>query len=231
MADKHSLPPFDVRDRVPESELDDESIQLIYDAINRMVVLIGEIALARLFLAPLSELCPLIEPRVEMAAQFGLLREEAAVTKLIRELRDQAGEATIASFFVRSRDRIAPETSLLLRKLRRHGVRIPLPVSDGSEQEARQGVIDELIRVFPEGSFRALFDPKPNQLTPEVRKAIQHARYMGLFSWWVNDKCCRCEMSGGVPNLPTDCNCYPSTGKWCAIDDQGMCLGDMCPDT
>ncbi|MGD0830619.1 MAG: hypothetical protein ABR907_06735 [Terracidiphilus sp.] len=226
MSSSNSPLPFDIRDRVPESELDEESIQLVYDAVNRMIVLIGEIPFSRLFLAPFRQLAALVEQRVGAAASFGLLREAEQVRHLLRQLSQQSGDATIASFFVSSRDQVAPETSLLLRRLRRHGVRIPLPVSDCTELEARQHVIDELVRVFPDGTFLALFDPRPNQLTPEVRHAIHHARLLGLFSWWVNDRCCRCETYGG---LPTDCNCYYSPGNWCHIDDQGMCLGDMCP--
>jgi hypothetical protein len=77
-------PPFDVRNGIPEAELDDESIQLLYDAVNRMVVLIGEIPSSRLFLAPICEIGLLVAPRVTIAARYGLLREPALVETVNR---------------------------------------------------------------------------------------------------------------------------------------------------
>ena len=88
---KFASAPFDVRNGIHEAELDDESIQLVYDAINRMVVLIGDIPFSRLFLAPIREIGPLVAPRVKMAARYGLLREPALVEQLIGELIKKAG--------------------------------------------------------------------------------------------------------------------------------------------
>jgi hypothetical protein len=109
-------------------------------------------------------------------------------------------------------------------------VRIPLPVSDQTRQDARQQVINQLVHVYPEGTFLALFDLKSNQPTAHVHKAIRQARLLGLFGWFANDRCCRCEMEG---DTPTDCDCFESSGKWCKLTDQGLCMGasDLCQGT
>jgi hypothetical protein len=119
--------PFDVRTGIREAELDDEAVQLTYDAINRMVVLIGDIPFDRLFVAPIQELAPLVLPRITVAARHRLLRAPAVVDQLMHELVSSAGSHTIGSFFVHSRHEVSSDISLLLRKLRREGVRIPLP--------------------------------------------------------------------------------------------------------
>lgn len=212
--------PFDVRDGIPDADLHDEPVQGVYDAINRMVVLIGNIPFKELFLMPIRQLAAIAKPQVRLAAEFGLLLGRDTVEKLIDDLVATAGSATVGEFYVKSRDQVAPETLLTLRRLRRHGVRIPLPVSDRTNQEARQAALTELLEADPDRTFLSLFQ----QLAPSssrARKAVRQARQMGLLGWFSNDLCCS--------KQEDDESCFECPGGWCVVTDMGICTDASTP--
>src|SRR5437773_8796220 len=93
-SDRSKLPKlrYDIRDQVQDSDLDAESIQCVYDDINRMVILIGDIPFKKLLCTPLSELIPILRERVVEAHRCGLILDLARVTELGTVLKDKGGE-------------------------------------------------------------------------------------------------------------------------------------------
>jgi hypothetical protein len=188
----HPKPPFDIRRQVGNTESDDECIQCVYDdAINRMVILIGDIPFAQLFTLQMIKLVPLVQPQIRVAATFDLIEDPDEVAELADELSEEASRSTISEFFVLSRDQVPSRTRNLLIALRRQGIKIPLPLSDGSLTNARSDALQQLISVAPDLTFKRLFtDAQVN--TPEpVVAALSAVQALGLLGWFKNDRCCK----------------------------------------
>jgi hypothetical protein len=109
----------------------------VYDAINRMVILIGDIPFEQLFTLEMRALVPLVRPQIRVAAIFDLIDDPDEVAELLDELREEASRSTISDFFVLSRVQVPSRTRDLLIALRRRGIKTPLPLSDGSLTDAR----------------------------------------------------------------------------------------------
>ena len=223
-------PAFDIRTLVEDSELDDATIQCTYDAINRTVILVGDLPFTTLLGQPMSGLMPPLQPRVDTAAAAGLMANPGAVHSLFSQLQTNAATATIADFFVKARSGIDPSVMTTLISLRRNGVRIPLPVGTTKESRARAGVIKKLLKDAPELTFLGLFTESHDTLSSKSVSAVANARANGLFSWWDNDRCC--DHGGGDANGATDA-CVPYTDKWCNLTGQGQAFcsigSDTCP--
>ena len=223
--------PFEVRESIEEADLDSEEIQGVYDAINRMVVLIGKIPFKDLFRTPVSKLAGKVGPRVRDAAELGLLKEPAIVEALIRELATREKAATIGDFFVKSRDQINPETHIVLRKLRRHGLRLPLPIHDRRKQKARQAALNKFVTQAGEWTFLDLFTKSADKMPRAFQSALRNVRLLGLLGWWNNDRCC--DVGGGGGGIKDAC--VVNTGTFCSISQspvtRGLCTAasDICP--
>jgi hypothetical protein len=225
-------PPFDIRSRVPGSQNDDRATQCIYDDINRMVILMGDIGFRTLFRSRLRTLHPRITPRVAVAAEFGLLEDPARTVELMNRLVEQAPNATLGVFFYRSRRQFPAATIQTLVAIRREGIRLTLPVSDGSLNGARRRALDNLIRLAPNMTFQDLYDLTHAQVGPRTVVAIRRLKRLQLLGWGANDRCC--DSGGGPapsPSVRFDA-CTANTGSWCNISSTpGYCAAgsDTCP--
>lgn len=220
--------PFDIRTLVEGAEFDDERIQCTYDAINLTAFLVGDIPFSALFRSDMQTLIPLVFPRVQAAAQAGLLEDPAQVELLLLQLQSAAPTGTLGAFFASSRQAMAPALLALLVALRRHGVRIPLPSSQsGARQRAR--VITRLVAHAGTLTFTDLFTRTHEDTPSRARAAVTLARSQGLFSWYANDRCCD---RGGGATEGTDA-CVPETDKWCNLPppSRSFCSisSDICP--
>lgn len=219
--------PFDIRDAIPGAENDNECIQCIYDTINRMVVLIGDIPFRDLFRLPLAELIPMIFPRIQEAAGLGLIASQAEVEALVEQLHDMGGSLLIEELFVRSRSQIPFEVLEVLIQLRRNGIRIPLPISRGRDAAMRLVAVRQLLEVAADLTFTDLFI-RTRQDTPQsVIEAVHSARAVGLFSWWQNDRCC--DQGGG--EVPSTDTCVDQDGMWCNLPPPSHSFCSISSDT
>jgi hypothetical protein len=233
-------PPFDVRDQVQDSNLDAPAIQALYDDVNRLVLLIGDIPLRRLFRTPMSQLVPEIAPRVQQAAAFGLIADPAATLALATQLQQQAPGRTLGDFFARSRREIGRGVLGILVGLRRQGIRIPLPNSGGNEAKARALVIRRLVRAAPNLTFGELQTIPKTRVSGATRNAIAFAKANGLLDWQTNDRCCDHKGYNLGNRVYLDL-CRPNTGTFCAYGKgteqthmgitYGICtaISDDCP--
>jgi len=139
----------------------------VYDAINRRVILIGDIPFEQLFTLEMRALVPLVRPQIRVAAIFDLIDDPDEVAELLDELREEASRSTISDFFVLSRVQVPSRTRDLLIALWRRGIKIPLPLSDGSLTDARSAALKQLISVAPALRLRG-FSPTPRS-TPLSR--------------------------------------------------------------
>jgi len=206
-------PPFDIRDSVPDAALDDDCLQCIYDTVNRMVLLIGDIAFIDLFGLPMGSLVPRIAPRISQAAGYGLLRNPDRVEELAGALQSRARESTIADFFISPRSQVAPDTLTLLIQIRREGIQIPLPLSEGRSPEPRRVALEQLVEAAPDLTFQELFTRSKEETPQNVTAAVQSIRIVGLFAWWNNNRCC--DRGGGA--VPGTDVCVVNTGTWCNL--------------
>lgn len=219
----HPKPPFDIRDQVPDAEQDDECIQCVYDAINRMVILIGNISFEQLFTLNVASLSPLVRPQIKIAAKFGLIRDVEEVLDLVDELVKEAGNSTITDFFALGRSAFSQRTVKILIELRRRGIRIPLPASDGSLAPDRFAAVQQLISVGPNLTFTNLFIDAKSSTPASVLGAVSTLQGLGLFAWFKNDRCCRGFVGASAV-------CDPFDGKLCIINHEGECtlISDEC---
>lgn len=189
--ERHRTPPFDIRRQAGDTESDDECIQCVYDAINRMVILIGDIPFEQLFTLRMRAFIPLVRPQIRVGAIFDLIDDPEETADVADELREEAGGSTISDFFALSREQVPSRTRNLLIALRRRGIKIPLPLSDGSLTEARSAALQQLISVAPSLTFKRLFtDAQVNTPAPVVA-ALSAVQALGLFKWFSNDRCCK----------------------------------------
>ena len=233
-------PPFDIRDLIPDSQLDSAAIQALYDDVNRMVLLVGDIPFRRLFHTPMSRLVPEVAPRIQQAAAFGLMADPAGTLALAGQLQQQAAKQTVGDFFARSRREIGRGVLGILVGLRRQGIRVPLPNSGGDEAKARALVIRRLVRAAPNLTFLDLQARPRTHTSRATRNALHFAKANGLLGWQTNDRCCD-HKGFDLGNKVFLDLCRPSTGTFCAYGTgteqthrgvtYGICtaISDDCP--
>jgi len=207
--------PFDVRTHVPNSAHDDACIQCIYDTINRMVVLIGDLPFNQLFTQPMKEFVPVVRPRILTAASFGLIAHPDQVTTLADILAQQASLSTISDFFASPRSSFSAQIVSAFIALRRQGIRIPVPPSDSALTQDRREAVTQMISVAPTLTFEGLFTTV-KETTPEpIIAALTTLQRFGLLAWFKNDRCCH----GHVGAAAT---CEFAEGKLCILDGEQL---------
>jgi hypothetical protein len=220
-------PPFDIRDLVPDAEIDERSTQCIYDTVNLTILLTADVPFQDLFTLPLTVLIPRVLPRIREAARFGLIDHPNRVERLARKLLSQAPDLlTVGDLFVRARTEIPLETLRTVAALRREGIRIPLPVSDGltGVSQERSDALRGLLVAAPQLTFKDLFVVSHEEAGPSVVSAIRAATTAGLFAWFKNDRCC-------IIKFGDEDRCVPHDGTWCNLTPTRGCAlkADCCP--
>lgn len=204
-------PPYDIRDQIQDSELDADCIQCVYDDINRMVILIGDIPFRRLFHKPMSELVPQVRARLGEAQRYGLLDDPAQTDRLAQALQQQAPELSIGAFYARSRGHVPRDVQAILIGLRRQGIRIPLPNAGGKEAKTRSRVVRRLVHDASDLTFKQYYTVAKRHLPHETRHALTFARQNALLGWGNNDRCCDHDKFTKLDF------CRPRTDKFCAL--------------
>jgi hypothetical protein len=218
--------PFDIRELVPGSENDEPRVQLVYDTVNRMVVLIGDVPFRRLFSEPLAALGERVLARADEAVDGGLLDDEAAVREAVARLLTSASELTVGELFCREHHHLRREVVESTIAVRRLGIQIPIPGRGG---ERRRESLRRLLRTAPEVTFKDLFVKSGRDVGDETLRAIHAVKRVGLLGWFGNDRCCA-KRAGhdGIADL-----CSPNNGTWCnltGMDDDLCSIGsDPCP--
>jgi hypothetical protein len=223
-------PPFDIRDHVAHPELASDCVQCVYDDINRMVILVGDIPFRRLFRTPMSQLVPVLRPRVAQAAGFGLIGDPGRVFGLSNELEQGAPRSTIADFYILSRRHVPRGVRDVLLQLRREGIRIPLPNAGGSDSTVRAEVIRRLLRAAPNFTFEKLYTVPKIHTSRAALEAIGFAKANALLGWGKNDYCCAHRVRGPfnqedacLPQPDSECYLGGSTNSFCTA------ISDDCP--
>jgi len=204
---------FDIRQLVPGSELDEPRIQAVYDTVNRMVALIGDIPFSELFGAPLRTIARSAGPRVEPAENAGLLQDSGGLARLARQLGQHAGEATIGELFCASRTEVPARLVELLIKLRRFGMQIPMPAFNDGKSDQRRKALDRLLEVAPDLTFKELFTRAKADTSKNTVAAIARLRTLGRLAGFANDRCCIHKVG---PDSITD-KCDFQSDKWCNL--------------
>ena len=224
--DARPRPPFDIRDLVSDPEFDEKSTQCIYDTLNLTIFLIGDIPFRELFTLSLRVLIPRVFPRLRHAAHFGLIAHPDRVERLALKLLSEAPAFTVGDLFVRARTEIPRETFKTVARLRREGIRIPLPVADGltpDVSQQRSDALQGLLHAAPNFTFKDLFVVSRETADVGVVNAVQVVTAAGLFAWFKNDRCC--ETVDGVDR------CVDHDGSWCSLTPTRGCSlrSDLCP--
>jgi len=81
-------PPFDVRDLMPNQCRSSDIVEAGYDAINRMMILMGDIPFDRLFTARWGELFPELIQAIDTAQHFDLIRDADIVMESFERLQE-----------------------------------------------------------------------------------------------------------------------------------------------
>ena len=203
--------PYDIRRQVQGSELDPPSIQAVYDDINRMNLLMGDVPFRRLFLAPMRKLVPLLETRVPQAQTYGLVSDPERLEHLAKAMVKRGPDVSIADIYVNSRQEFSDKALKLFVALRRLGIRIPLP-GDEKHQKQRLRVVKGLVKSAGDLTFHDYYTLPSDSLSTGARNALAFSRRFALLGWGNNDRCCT-----SSPQTAPFSYCTPATGKFCAI--------------
>jgi hypothetical protein len=210
VAQTHPKPPYDIRDQVQGSHLDSPAIQAVYDDINRMAILIGDIPFRRLFRAPLRDLVPQIESRIPQAHTYGLISDPVKAEQLAAAMVKRGPRVSIADIYVHPRSDFSNKALKLFVDLRRLGVRIPLPGGEKKEKK-RAEVIRRLMKAAPFFTFLQYYTVAHEDLSTGTRNALAYARQNALLGWGNNDRCCAVEKFTKLDY------CIARAGKFCAL--------------
>jgi hypothetical protein len=216
---------FDIRALIPDADQDEARIRAVYDTINRMVVLIGDLPFSVLFSAPLRIVIRHATPSIERAATAGLLPKPDVLAGLALEVSRDASGLTVSDLFSATRAEIPPTLIEALIKIRRSGVQIPIPAFNDRKSSQRRQALERLVALAPELTFRDLFIRSKQDAGVRVANAVARLRTLGLFSWINNDRCCihsRTRVSDKC-DFQTDkwCNLTGQDGEICSIASQG----------
>jgi hypothetical protein len=211
---------------VPGSEWDEARVQLVYDTVNRMVVLVGEVPFKRLFTERISSLAEHVGSRVDDAVDAGLLDDGPAVSEAIHGVARAGGDHTVEELFAAGRHELGREVTESALALRRLGVQIPIPGLGG---ERKREAVRRLLGAAPAMTFTDLFVVPARDVDEETIRAIHGVKRAGLLGWFANDRCCaRNAGHDGVADL-----CSPNNSTWCnltGMDEDTCSVGsDPCP--
>ena len=219
---------FVIRSFVVGSDRDDEITQAIYNSVNRLIALVGDIPFRELFESPISHLSESALANLARVAP-GLIRDPDSLRELFHQLAGIAGAATLGQLFSDSRPTADRRVLTLLIAIRRAGVRIPIPARHDGKAELRRLALTDLAKSAPDLTFREMFTRPRREVSNEVLSAIGRVKTLGLLSWFANDRCC--VKGGGHDGVADKCSFHKDL--WCNLtgQDGDLCslASDLCP--
>jgi hypothetical protein len=210
---------WDVRPLVPDSDDDGCCIECDYRHINLTQFLIEGIIFEELFGTEMDPFLPTLYPRLQLAADAGLLFQLATVQTLIVALHLAEPTRTLADFFVLQRTAFAAETLTTLFALRRLGILFPLPALTMAQSKQRNKALNNFINRAGALTFLSLFTTPVAGTNLKTLAAIRALFALNMFTCLLNDRACRPAGSLDlvVPNLGTWCNLTAIGGNHCSV--------------
>jgi hypothetical protein len=200
-------PPFDVRDLVPGSELDNDHLQARYDTANRMILLIGDIPFQRFLTEKWESLLPQLENKVDSAIALDLIRERPDLPGLDVKSCFQTLQSQYSSLSWREytatkyrRGDAGREKQLdplydVHVALWRQGIYLPNPMSCSTNNAQQSEAVETLLAVAGSRSYQAYYERLRQGATSDWSReeisAVKKAMKAGvLFDICPNDRCC-----------------------------------------
>jgi hypothetical protein len=180
---------FDIRTKVHSQEKENALVEASYDMVNRMVELLRDISFRDLFTQQWHDLIPRIRSNAERLAarEDGphLLPSVAAVLSALATLEIYAdGSFRTVRFEPEASSFV--EIGSALHNLWRLGVYLPYT---GGEARA-EPVVEHLLAVAPDLTYRDLFDRPKREFPKEVGEAVRAALRAGVLYEPVMNYCC-----------------------------------------
>jgi hypothetical protein len=200
-------PPFDVRDIVRGSELDNDHLQARYDTANRMMLLIGNIPFQRLFTENWGALLPEVAARVTDATNLSLLRDRADLPGLdvasrFRLLLSQYPDMNWRSYTATNYKRQDGDRDTGLDPLFdvhialwRQGIYFPHPLGCLKCNTEQYEAMDALAAIAGSRTYQGYFERFLHGVSSDWKReeiaAVKRAMTAGvLFDPAPNDRCC-----------------------------------------
>ncbi|MES2460179.1 MAG: hypothetical protein V4671_06325 [Armatimonadota bacterium] len=200
-------PPFDVRDIVPGSELDNDHLQARYDTANRMILLMGAISFERLFTEKWKSLLPEIICNIPKATNLGLLRDRAdlrgldaayCLNVLLSACPDLSWSDYTATNYKRrdaDRDKVLDPLFDAHVALWRQGIYFPHPLSCSKCNTEQCEAMHTLATTAGSRTYQAYFERLLPGASSDWKReeiaAFKAAIKAGvLFNMLPNDRCC-----------------------------------------
>ncbi|MBZ0173124.1 MAG: hypothetical protein K8E66_12130, partial [Phycisphaerales bacterium] len=215
----------DIRTTIDNADLDPLPIQQNYDAINRTIHLFGPLPIGELFTAPVGELLPFFNERLESLNDCvpGNDVNPGEIAIVLEQLSLVGGPMPIGEMLVFDPGS-DPFIGVLLGELRDLGLGIPDQPADLNEVIARHAALGQVIIDAGAVSVADMFFKNVNEVSPIEMFALHEGKSSGLVFAAVcdNDKCC--DEDGG-PIDGTDrcitesrfCNLPPPSRAFCSI--------------
>jgi hypothetical protein len=165
--------PFDIRDYVPGSNNDPDSLQHEYDRINRTILLVGDIPLSKLLKIPLSQLIDECEPHLRRLPDYGLVINADQSDAFIRNLRSVASGETLESLLTRPQ---SPSLNALIDALSTFVIPLPAHGVDEQSRQRRAAGIHKLIDMAPSLTLKDLLTRGRESVPEDVLAAIHEVR-------------------------------------------------------
>jgi len=226
---------YNVRDYVilPQEGVG-KNVELVYDKINLLCLTIGKDKISEIFCSPLEDLVPRFISRLTDAYNDDLLHapllrcidsnniSPEILDALLRELIGRAGKLSVSELLVCNRADIDQPTVEAIKKFRKAGFQIPIPVNVPVELGVLMGkALDELIHATSGWSFLDLFAKSKHEAPQRAINAVYGVKLLGLFKWLHNGQCCS----------PLTSQCVTTYDKsYCQTNFNGECtvLSDPC---
>jgi hypothetical protein len=219
---------LDIRSLIAGSDQDDDIIQAVYNSVNRLIALVGDVPFRELFESPIRDVAASALASLERVAT-GLIKDPASLRELIQQLVRIGGEATLGELFSDSRQTADPQVLTQLIAIRRAGLRIPIPARHDGKAEQRRLALADLVKLVPKLTFRQMFTRPKKDVSNEVLNAIGRVKTLGLLSWFANDRCCI--KGAGHDGVADKCSFHKDL--WCNLTgmDGDLCsiASDLCP--